>query len=38
VPSFACTPELFPELMSAALARQDLSRWAARHDIATAQR
>lgn len=33
-PVFACTPELFPELMAAALQRQDLGLWAARHDIA----
>lgn len=32
-PVFACTPELFPELMAAALQRQDLGLWAARHDI-----
>jgi Mg-chelatase subunit ChlD len=37
VPSFACTPELFPDLMAAALMRQDLSRWAARNDITTAR-
>jgi Mg-chelatase subunit ChlD len=37
VPSFACTPELFPDLMAAALMRQDLARWAARNDIATAR-
>ncbi|MBX2803541.1 MAG: VWA domain-containing protein [Myxococcales bacterium] len=35
VPSFACTPDLFPSLMGAALSRQDLSQWASRHDIAT---
>jgi Mg-chelatase subunit ChlD len=37
VPSFACTPELFPDLMSAALQRRDLARWAARQQIATAR-
>ena len=37
VPAFACTPELFPELMAAALQRQDLSRWAAAHDITAAR-
>jgi len=26
VPSFACTPDLFPELMAAAIARQDLTQ------------
>ncbi len=33
VPSFACTPDLFPDLMAAAIGRQDLSVWAARNDI-----
>jgi hypothetical protein len=37
VPAFACTPELFPDLMAAAIQRQDLSQWAARHDIVTAR-
>ncbi|MFL5247476.1 MAG: VWA domain-containing protein [Myxococcales bacterium] len=37
IPSFACTPEQFPDLMSTALERRDLSRWAARHGIATAR-
>lgn len=32
-PVFACTPDLFPDLMAAALRRQDLQAWAARHDI-----
>jgi Mg-chelatase subunit ChlD len=27
VPVFACTPDLFPDLMAAALSRQDLSSW-----------
>jgi len=38
VPSFACTPELFPDLMAAAIQKQDLAAWAARHDIVTAAR
>jgi Mg-chelatase subunit ChlD len=29
IPCFACTPDLFPELMARALERQDLSLWAA---------
>jgi Mg-chelatase subunit ChlD len=29
VPAFACTPDLFPELMAAALSGRDLSGWAA---------
>lgn len=35
IPVFACTPELFPDLMAAAINRQDLTRWAAAHDIVT---
>ena len=30
VPSFACTPDQFPELMSAVLRGQDIAQWAAR--------
>ena len=33
VPSFACTPALFPDLMAAAINRQDIARWAAGHEI-----
>jgi Mg-chelatase subunit ChlD len=33
VPSFACTPELFPELMAAAIKREDVAQWAARNDL-----
>lgn len=33
VPAFACAPELFPELMSAALAGEDLPLWAARRGL-----
>jgi hypothetical protein len=29
VPAFACTPDLFPELMAAAIRREDLGAWAA---------
>ncbi len=36
IPAFACTPDRFPELMAAALSRQDLGLWASRHQIATA--
>lgn len=28
VPSFACTPDLFPELMAAAISKEDLQAWA----------
>jgi Mg-chelatase subunit ChlD len=34
-PVFACTPDLFPELMAAALRRDDIHAWAAARDIAT---
>jgi Mg-chelatase subunit ChlD len=37
IPAFACTPDLFPDLMSAALLHQDVSLWAARHDIVAAR-
>ncbi len=33
IPAFACTPDLFPELMAAAIERRDLGAWAATHDI-----
>ena len=33
VPVFACTPNLFPDLMAAALNKQDLAQWAGMHDI-----
>jgi Mg-chelatase subunit ChlD len=32
-PVFACTPDQFPDLMAAALRRQDLHAWAAKQDI-----
>lgn len=35
IPAFACTPDLFPELMAAAINRQDIARWAASRDIVT---
>ena len=34
VPSFACTPDLFPELMAAALRKEDVGQWAAGRGIA----
>jgi Mg-chelatase subunit ChlD len=34
VPCFACTPDLFPELMAAALERRDVATWAAEREIA----
>lgn len=33
VPVFACTPDKFPDLMAAALAKQDISQWAATNEI-----
>ena len=36
IPAFACTPDLFPDLMAAAIERRDLSQWAAANDIVTA--
>jgi hypothetical protein len=37
IPVFACTPDLFPDLMGAAVSRSDLGQWAASRDIATAR-
>jgi hypothetical protein len=36
-PAFACTPDLFPELMAAAINRQDLKQWAAMNELVTAR-
>jgi Mg-chelatase subunit ChlD len=33
IPVFACTPDLFPDLMAAALSKQDMQAWAGMHDI-----
>jgi Mg-chelatase subunit ChlD len=38
VPVFACTPDLFPDLMAAAIQRRDLGAWAASEGIVTAQK
>lgn len=35
VPTFACTPDQFPELMANALMKQDLGQWAAKEGIVT---
>ncbi|GCE20598.1 VWA domain-containing protein [Dictyobacter kobayashii] len=37
IPAFACTPDLFPDLMAAAIQRQDLNLWAAQNDIVTSR-
>ena len=34
VPVFACTPDKFPDLMAAALTKQDIGLWAAKEDMA----
>ena len=35
-PAFACTPDLFPDLMAAALQKQDISLWASTQGIVQA--
>jgi Mg-chelatase subunit ChlD len=37
VPAFACTPDLFPELMAAAVERRDIATWAASHGVVAAR-
>jgi len=37
VPTFACTPDLFPDLMATALQKRDLGAWAAKAGIAVAR-
>jgi Mg-chelatase subunit ChlD len=34
-PSFACTPDKFPDLMAAAITRQNIAQWAAQNDLVT---
>ncbi len=36
VPAFACTPDLFPELMAAAISGRDLGEWASGAGVVTA--
>jgi len=38
VPSFACTPDLFPELMAAAIKREDVAQWASQQDLQTTRK
>jgi len=38
VPSFACTPDLFPDMMAAAIKREDIALWAAQHDLVTSRK
>lgn len=35
IPCFACTPNLFPSLMAAAIKREDLNQWAASEGLVT---
>jgi Mg-chelatase subunit ChlD len=37
IPTFACTPDLFPDMMAAALARKDVSLWASQNGMVTAR-
>jgi len=37
IPVFACTPDLFPDMMAAAIGRQDLAQWAAASNIVVAR-
>ncbi len=37
IPCFACTPDLFPDLMAAAIHKQDIGQWAAGNDIVVAK-
>ncbi|MEO1432772.1 MAG: VWA domain-containing protein [Cyanobacteria bacterium J06633_8] len=34
-PAFACSPDQFPDLMAAAIQKQDIAQWAAANDIIT---
>lgn len=35
IPVFACTPDKFPDLMAAALSKQDIALWAAKEELVT---
>ena len=37
IPTFACTPDCFPELMAAAIQKQDVNLWAAKHGFTTSR-
>lgn len=37
VPSFACTPNLFPDMMASAIRRENIAQWAAKHDLVTSR-
>ena len=34
-PAFACTPDLFPQLMAAAIKKEDIGQWAAQREVVT---
>ncbi len=36
IPAFACTPDRFPDLIAAAISRQDIDQWAAQQGLVTA--
>ena len=33
IPVFACSPDKFPDMMAAAISKQDISQWAAKEDL-----
>jgi Mg-chelatase subunit ChlD len=35
IPSFACTPDLFPDMMAAAIQRQNINQWASAQNLNT---
>jgi hypothetical protein len=35
IPVFACTPDLFPDMMAAAIQKQDINQWLGERDIVT---
>jgi hypothetical protein len=35
IPAFACTPDQFPDLMAAAIKRENITQWAAGQGIVT---
>jgi hypothetical protein len=37
IPTLACTPDLFPDLIAAAINRQDINKWAASNNIVAAR-
>jgi hypothetical protein len=37
IPTFACTPDRFPELMAAAIQKQDVNLWAAKQGFITSR-